>query len=139
MEVDQVLLKSIESQKMHYRSRDDMLLTDHAEHPMKLPIDEKDDKEMMSIPKLFEPAIRFPSIFLDSKPDHHTEGDGHNPPSDTRAGGEISDQELGYYFRSCGGIRERYGELGKIDHVGNDVDDSEEHYRPCNRHMKRYT
>jgi hypothetical protein len=105
---------------------------------MKLPIDEKDDEEMMSIPKLLETAVRFPSVFLEGKPDHHAKRDGHNPPGDTGTGGKVSDKELGYYFRSCGGIRERDSELGKIDHVGNDVDDDEEHYRTCNRYMKRY-
>jgi hypothetical protein len=113
------------------------MLTDHAEHPMKLPIDKKDDKEMMGIPKLFETTIRFAPVFLKGEPDHYTKGGGHNPSCGTGAGGEICNQELCDYIGGRGGIRERDSQLGKINHMGNDMDESEENYGPCNSHMER--
>ena len=59
---------------------------DHAEHAMELPADEKDDKEMMRVPKVFE--VGAPSL-LNGEEDHDGKGDGHDPTCNTRAGGKV--------------------------------------------------
>ena len=58
----------------------------HAEHAMELPADEKDDKEMMRVPKVFE--VGAPSL-LNGEEDHDGKGDGHDPTCNTRPGGKV--------------------------------------------------
>lgn len=53
---------------------------------MKLPADEEDDKEVMSIPKVLEIGT-FP--FLHCEIDHDSKADSHDPSSGAGPGSEI--------------------------------------------------
>ena len=94
---------------------------DHAEHAMKLPADEEDDKEVMSIPKVLKIGT-FP--FLRGEKNHDTKAESHDPPSRAWPCGEIGLEEgekLGATCR-CGSVGER--EFVKVNHVRDNMHDS---------------
>ena len=59
---------------------------DHAEHAVKLPVDEEDNKQMVRVPEAFKVG---PTPLLHRKPDHDSERKPHDPTGDTRASCEV--------------------------------------------------
>lgn len=97
---------------------------------MELPVDEEDNEEVVGVPEHLEAGA---AALLHRVPDHHKEGGGHDPTRDTGARrkvrGEEGDEALGGGRRV--GVRE--GEFRKVEHVGDDVDDSAEDNGPRGR------
>ena len=94
---------------------------------MKLPADEEDDEEVMSIPEVLEVGT-FP--FLHGEVDHDGKAECHNPPGSAGPGGKVGLKEGDELCTTClcGSIGE--GELGKVDHVRCDMHDGADDNRP---------
>ena len=93
---------------------------DHAEHAVKLPAYEEDDKEVVRVP---EPLKVGATPLLHGKVYHGEQADGHDPPGYTWASRKVCCQESNDALTSvgCGGIG--HGQPVKVDHVGNDMND----------------
>ena len=87
---------------------------------MELPVDEKDDKQVVRVPEALEVG---PPPLLYREPDHGAQSEPHDPSSDPRTGCEVGQQE--HDDSLLGRIRRRDSEVGKVDHVGDSVN-----YRP---------
>jgi len=98
---------------------------DHAEHAVKLPVDEEDNKQVVGVPEAFKVS---PTPLLHRKPDHDSEREPHDPACDTGASCEVGQQEGNkpVFCRVC----RRNGELCKVEHVGDSVNDRPEDDRP---------
>lgn len=98
---------------------------DHAEHAMKLPADEEDDEEMVSVPKLLESTIRTTSFLFHRKPNHNAKRGSHDPTSDTSSSSKVEFEELNNRA-GFGCRREGNCQSGKVVHVGDDMYRAEE-------------
>ena len=92
---------------------------------MKLPIDEENDEQMVGVPEAFKLGS---TPLLDRKPDHNTETEPHDPSGDTGARCKVGQQKDNESF--LGGTRRGNGEVCKIDHVGEGVNDRPEDEGP---------
>jgi hypothetical protein len=99
----------------------------HAEHAMELPADKKHDKDTMVVPEVFK--IGAPP-FLEGKVNHDGKGDGHDPTGEARPGGKVGVEESDKLGTAClcTGVCE--GELCKVDHVRDNVDEGANNDRP---------
>jgi hypothetical protein len=103
---------------------------DHAEHAMELPADEKDDEEMMGIPKAFKVGA-FP--FLHGEEDYDAKSSGHYPTCDAGPGGEVGIKKSDKFCATCRCTGVSEGEFVKVDHVCGNVDEGEHNDRPGRR------
>ena len=90
----------------------------HAKHAMQLPANEKDEKEMMRVPKLFK-ALAL--ALFHRVPDHDAEGKVHDPAGRAGSGGEVGRDEGDDALARVGRARVGHGEFGEIDHMCCDV------------------
>ena len=88
---------------------------------MKLPVDEEDNKEMVRVPEALKVG---PTPLLNRKPDHDSERKPHDPTGDTRASCEVCQQEDDEPL--LGRVCRRNGEVCKVEHVGDGVNDGPE-------------
>lgn len=100
---------------------------------MELPVDEEDDEEVVGVP---EPLKVGPAAFLERKPDHHAERDGHDPARRTGTGEEVCTEEDGDPGEGGGRDGVLHGEARKVDHVREDVDGGADDDGPCGRLVK---
>jgi hypothetical protein len=70
-----------------------------------------------------------PTTLLDREKDHDAQGGGHNPAGETRASCKVGTEEENEERADLPGLGE--AETGKVDHVGDDVDDGEKDDGPC--------
>lgn len=91
----------------------------------------------MGIPELLEASIRFAPVLLEGKPNHDSEGSGHNPARDTWTSREIGAEELDKNVLGSWRVCVRDGQLVEIDHVREDMDNGEEDDRPCDGFVER--
>ena len=61
---------------------------------MQLPVDEKHNKQMMSVPELLETPIGLASVLLQRKPHHDAQGCSHDPASNTRTCRKVGNEKL---------------------------------------------
>jgi hypothetical protein len=106
----------------------------HAEHAVKLPGDEEQDEQVMSIPELLKVA-RGTAAFLPGKENHDAKEEPHEPPSQSRASGEVDCEENDKGVRSLGGCYS-YAQLGKVHHMGYGMNNREEDDGPCDGDVK---
>ncbi len=103
--------------------------------PCNLPVDEKDNEQVVRVPKAFKVCTSplFRKAYQTIMPNTRF----MIQPSDTWTGGEVGGKERANSLGgvSCRGIS--HGELVKVDHVGRDMDDGEEHNRPGSCFMER--
>jgi hypothetical protein len=88
---------------------------------MQLPTCEKDDEQMVGIPKPFK--VGAASLF-DSKPNHDGQSGGHDPASDTGTSREISCEKRDNTLTSVFSISIGHSETVEVDHVREDVHSS---------------
>jgi hypothetical protein len=96
---------------------------------MQLPPNKEHDKQVMRVPKLLK--VRLPP-FLEREKDHGEQRRGHDPARDAGTGREVGrkkEPDLGADTRG----RVDVGQLGKVDHVRQDMDDGENDDGPCCR------
>lgn len=107
---------------------------DHTEHSMQLPTDEVDDEHVVRVPK----ALKVFTSFLLPGEKHDDKQCGcHDPTGDTRSRSEIDSEERSKLLTARLRIRVGDGELGKVDHVREDVDGRANDHRPARCLMKR--
>lgn len=112
---------------------------DHAKHAMELPVDEKDNKEMVRVPVGGEmdrwmgsdspKALKVgATALLNCEKDHDAEGSGHDPAGDAGASGKVCAEEEDEQRADLFRLGE--AEAGKVDHVCEDVDCGEKDNGP---------
>lgn len=101
---------------------------------MELPVEEEDEEQVVRVPEALE--VRATGL-LPGVPGHDDECSGHDPASDTGAGGEVREEEDDEALARCGGERVGEGELGEVDHVRGDVDEGEEADTPADGLVER--
>lgn len=99
----------------------------HAEHTVELPVDEEDDEEVVRVPEPLEVGT---ATLLNSEPDHDSEGGGHDPSSRTRTSDEVGGNEGKELLPEGYRVWIDHDELGKVDHVGDNVHDGEDDNGP---------
>jgi hypothetical protein len=87
---------------------------------MELPTDEKDDEEVVGVPETFKVGT---PLLLAGEEDHDGKGSGHDPASDAGPGGKVGIEESDKLCTTCLCTRVGFRELGKVDHVGENVHD----------------
>ena len=88
---------------------------------MELPVDEEDNEHMVRVPEALKVS---PTSLLHRKPDNDSQGEPHDPSGDPRAGCEIGQQEDDEPL--FGGLCRLDSEVGKVEHVGDGVNDGPE-------------
>jgi hypothetical protein len=100
---------------------------------MELPADEKDDEEMVGVPEAFKVGA---PLLLPGEEDHDGKGSGHDPASDAGTGGKVSVEEGDKLCGTCLRIRVGHRELGKVDHVGEDMHYGADHNGPGSEYVE---
>ena len=93
---------------------------------MKLPVDEENDEQMVGVPEAFKVGF---TPLLHRKPDNNSQAEPHDPSGDTRTRRKVGQQEDNEPLLGC--ICRRNGEVCKVDHVGNGMNDRPEDEGPC--------
>ena len=90
---------------------------------MELPVDEEDNEQVVGVP---EPLKVGATTLLNGEPDHDTQCSSHDPASCTRTSDEVGCDKGDNLL--AGGLRVgvNHGELGEVDHVGDNVDNRED-------------
>lgn len=107
---------------------------DHAEHSMKLPVDEEYDEQMVRIPEAFEVST---TTLLNREPNHDAKSNRHNPSRRTRAGREVRRKEGDDALSRVRRVRVCHCELVEVDHVSSNVHEREEDNRPGGGFVER--
>ena len=101
---------------------------------MQLPADEVDDKKMVRIPKALKIGT---TLLLQGEKDDEKQCGRHDPPSNTRPRREIDLEERNKLLTAVLRISVSNGELDKVDHVRDDVNDRSNDHRPGRRLVER--
>ena len=95
---------------------------------MELPVDEEDDEKVVGVPERLEAGT---AALLHRVPDHDSESDSHDPTRRAGPSGKVSDKESDEALTAGLRIRIGHRELGKVEHVRDDVHDGANNDGPC--------
>lgn len=102
---------------------------------MQLPVDEENNEQMVGVPKSFKVC---PPLLLHSVPDHEEQCKVHDPAGGTWACSKIRNHEDLETFKRGRSIWIDNGEFGKVEHVGDDVDDGADDDGPTGGFVEGY-
>jgi hypothetical protein len=94
---------------------------------MQLPIDEEYDEKVVGIPESFEIGS---TDFLSGEEYYDSERNGHDPTGNTGTRSEVCAKESQNPLTGCLGRCISHGELVKVYHVGQDMDNGKNDHRP---------